>query len=83
MRREEGDDVQGDEMAGEGLGWRGDGEQSRRTLNEDPSLRSGPEIFSWKVRVGQQSSQTLKTGGDGFGLRSLDLADAVVSLPPN
>lgn len=68
-------------MAGEGLGWRGDGERSRRTLNEDPSPRSGPEIFSWKVRVGRRYSQTLKTGGVGFGLGSL--VGAVVSLPPN
>lgn len=58
------------------------GSEARRTFSEDVSPRNGlksPERSEW---VGDHL-QTLETGGDGFGLCSVALAGAVVSLPPN
>lgn len=65
MRREEGDNVT---RRGDGRGLTGVGEvmgsEATRTLSEDLSPRSGPEILSGKVRAGPGSLQTLKVGGD-------------------
>lgn len=83
MRREEGHDVTGRGGGREGTG-AGEvmGSKARRTFSEDLSPRTdwkSPERSEW---VGDHL-QTLKAGGDGFGLGSVALAGEVVSLPPN
>lgn len=58
------------------------GSEARRTFSEDLNPRNGPKSPERSEWV-RDHLQTLKTGGDGFGLGSVALAGAVVSLPPN
>lgn len=56
------------------------GKEATRMLTEDPCPTRGLEIFSQEVRAGRGSPADSEDRRDGFGVGSVALTRAVVSL---